>query len=119
MRQRAGTSSARRVKRDGALHVREAARFGLPSCCLFVLRAAMKLTPELIQSVPSQLNPIKERQLDLRGALCVRRFESLTRVLAYRLHHPCHRKSWYNQGPCVCYKYVALFHAENDMHLSL
>ncbi|PCH33361.1 L domain-like protein [Wolfiporia cocos MD-104 SS10] len=27
----------------------------------------MKLTPELIQSVPSSLNPIKERQLDLRG----------------------------------------------------
>ncbi|KAI0786097.1 L domain-like protein [Abortiporus biennis] len=27
----------------------------------------MKLTPELIQSVPSNLNPIKERQLDLRG----------------------------------------------------
>lgn len=28
---------------------------------------AMKLTPELIQAVPSTLNPIKERQLDLRG----------------------------------------------------
>ena len=28
---------------------------------------AMKLTPELIQSVPSHLNPIKERQLDVRG----------------------------------------------------
>jgi len=27
----------------------------------------MKLTPELIQSVPSTLNPVKERQLDLRG----------------------------------------------------
>ncbi|KAI0768585.1 L domain-like protein [Trametes elegans] len=27
----------------------------------------VKLTPELIESVPSQLNPIKERQLDLRG----------------------------------------------------
>ncbi|OBZ79857.1 U2 small nuclear ribonucleoprotein A' [Grifola frondosa] len=27
----------------------------------------MKLTPELIQSVPSTLNPAKERQLDLRG----------------------------------------------------
>ncbi|KAH8100475.1 L domain-like protein [Cristinia sonorae] len=27
----------------------------------------MKLTPELIQAVPSTLNPIKERQLDLRG----------------------------------------------------
>lgn len=27
----------------------------------------MKLTPELIQSVPSSLNPVKERQLDLRG----------------------------------------------------
>jgi len=27
----------------------------------------MKLTPELIQSVPSHLNPVKERQLDLRG----------------------------------------------------
>ncbi|CAL1696346.1 unnamed protein product [Somion occarium] len=27
----------------------------------------MKLTPELIEVVPSTLNPIKERQLDLRG----------------------------------------------------
>ncbi|KAH9947939.1 L domain-like protein [Amylocystis lapponica] len=27
----------------------------------------MKLTPELIESVPSALNPLKERQLDLRG----------------------------------------------------
>ncbi|EMD41634.1 hypothetical protein CERSUDRAFT_146749 [Gelatoporia subvermispora B] len=27
----------------------------------------MKLTPELIQSVPSSINPVKERQLDLRG----------------------------------------------------
>ncbi|KAI0359077.1 L domain-like protein [Trametes cingulata] len=27
----------------------------------------VKLTPELIESVPSHLNPIKERQLDLRG----------------------------------------------------
>ncbi|KAJ2970255.1 hypothetical protein NUW54_g12771 [Trametes sanguinea] len=27
----------------------------------------VKLTPELIESVPSQLNPVKERQLDLRG----------------------------------------------------
>ncbi|KZT06322.1 L domain-like protein [Laetiporus sulphureus 93-53] len=27
----------------------------------------VKLTPELIQSVPSSLNPLKERQLDLRG----------------------------------------------------
>lgn len=27
----------------------------------------MKLTPELLQGVPSTLNPIKERQLDLRG----------------------------------------------------
>ncbi|KAL6299033.1 L domain-like protein [Sparassis latifolia] len=27
----------------------------------------VKLTPELIQSIPSSLNPLKERQLDLRG----------------------------------------------------
>ncbi|KAI0757288.1 L domain-like protein [Daedaleopsis nitida] len=27
----------------------------------------MKLTPELIQTIPSQLNPLKERQFDLRG----------------------------------------------------
>ncbi|KAH9835828.1 L domain-like protein [Rhodofomes roseus] len=27
----------------------------------------VKLTPELIESVPSSLNPLKERQLDLRG----------------------------------------------------
>lgn len=27
----------------------------------------VKLTPELIQSVDSTLNPVKERQLDLRG----------------------------------------------------
>ncbi|KAI0080004.1 L domain-like protein [Panus rudis PR-1116 ss-1] len=27
----------------------------------------MKLTPELIEAVPSTLNPVKERQLDLRG----------------------------------------------------
>ncbi|KAF5312621.1 hypothetical protein D9619_003479 [Psilocybe cf. subviscida] len=27
----------------------------------------MKLTPELLAQVPSQLNPLKERQLDLRG----------------------------------------------------
>lgn len=31
------------------------------------LPPAMKLTPELIESVPSHLNPLKERQLDLRG----------------------------------------------------
>ena len=30
----------------------------------------MKLTPELIQAVPSTQNPIKERQLDLRGESC-------------------------------------------------
>ena len=29
--------------------------------------AMVKLTPELIESVPSSLNPLKERQLDLRG----------------------------------------------------
>jgi hypothetical protein len=28
---------------------------------------AMKLTPELIAQAPSALNPLKERQLDLRG----------------------------------------------------
>jgi U2 small nuclear ribonucleoprotein A' len=27
----------------------------------------MKLTPELLTQAPSSLNPIKERQLDLRG----------------------------------------------------
>ena len=27
----------------------------------------MKLTPELIAQAPSALNPLKERQLDLRG----------------------------------------------------
>ena len=27
----------------------------------------MKLTPELLTQAPSALNPIKERQLDLRG----------------------------------------------------
>ena len=27
----------------------------------------MKLTPELIAQAPSVLNPLKERQLDLRG----------------------------------------------------
>ena len=27
----------------------------------------MKLTPELIASCPSYLNPLKDRQLDLRG----------------------------------------------------
>lgn len=27
----------------------------------------MKLTPELLTQAPSTLNPIKERQLDLRG----------------------------------------------------
>lgn len=40
-----------------------------------------KLTPELLQAVPSQLNPLKERQLDLRGALRARRFAPLTRSL--------------------------------------
>ena len=35
---------------------------------------AMKLTPELIQAVPSTLNPVKERQLDLRGESCLPRF---------------------------------------------
>ena len=29
----------------------------------------MKLTPELIAQSPSSLNPLKERQLDLRGEL--------------------------------------------------
>lgn len=29
----------------------------------------MKLTPELIAASPSLLNPIKERQLDLRGEI--------------------------------------------------
>lgn len=33
-------------------------------------RAAMvKLTPELLAQAPSALNPVKERQLDLRGEL--------------------------------------------------
>ena len=29
----------------------------------------MKLTPELIASCPSYLNPLKDRQLDLRGEI--------------------------------------------------
>ena len=29
----------------------------------------VKLTPELLAQAPSALNPIKERQLDLRGKL--------------------------------------------------
>lgn len=47
-------------------------RFGL--CSSTRPTAMPKLTPELLQAVPSQLNPLKERQLDLRGALRARRF---------------------------------------------
>ena len=98
------TAQAQAVRSRGASSMiardtcARATRFGLALAQAGSRSTAMKLTPELIQSVPSQLNPTKERQLDLRGALRSRRLESLTRVLAHRIHHPCHRKSWYYQG---------------------
>lgn len=58
----------------------------------------VKLTPELIETVSSQLNPVKERQLDLRGAPFFGA-QTYARVEhACRLHHSCDRKSWYHQG---------------------
>ena len=93
-----GTAQAQAVGSRGASSVTaiarntcaRAARFRLALAQAGSRSTAMKLTPELIQSVPSQLNPIKERQLDLRGALRILRAEWLTRSLAHRIHHPCH-----------------------------
>ena len=87
--ERYGNDAARRDHQRAGTEARSAARpvcvIARPTCAKggqtqfrFVQRLwlvprrppTMKLTPELIQSVPSTLNPIKERQLDFRGAFC-------------------------------------------------
>lgn len=60
----------------------------------------MKLTPELLAVSPSALNPIKERQLDLRGEFFFISSETMASDFAFRKRSqdPRHRKSWCHQG---------------------
>lgn len=46
---------------------RRSARGGQTNCISLTFSSIMKLTPELIAHSKSALNPLKERQLDLRG----------------------------------------------------
>ena len=54
----------------------------LPVSCIIyhpdqlLLEAAMRLTAELIQNSLSYLNPLKERELDLRGAFDLKRADT-------------------------------------------
>lgn len=58
----------------------------------------MKLTPELLAQAPSALNPIKERQLDLRGESTKKVAFSLYANCRARIQNPCNRKPWCDQG---------------------
>lgn len=57
----------------------------------------MKLTPELLAQASSALNPIKERQLDLRGKPTEIRVV-IVRQLSSRIQNPRDRKPWCDQG---------------------
>jgi hypothetical protein len=57
----------------------------------------MKLTPELLAQASSALNPIKERQLDLRGKFTEIRVV-IVRQLSSRIQNPRDRKPWCDQG---------------------
>jgi hypothetical protein len=51
----------------------------------------MKLTPELLAQSPSHINPVKERQLDLRGIYLFIYHYALV-LCVHRLQNPCPRK---------------------------
>ena len=58
----------------------------------------MKLTPELLAQAPSALNPVKERQLDLRGKSTKKFVFSLYANCHARIQNPRNRKPWCDQG---------------------
>lgn len=58
----------------------------------------MKLTPELLAQAPSALNPVKERQLDLRGKSAENFMLSSYANCRVRIQNPCNRKPWCDQG---------------------
>ena len=61
--------------------------------------STMKLTPELLTQAPSSLNPIKERQLDLRGRSYINVCILVNRNI-YRIQNSRNRKPRCDQGRC-------------------
>ena len=58
----------------------------------------MKLTPELLAQASSALNPVKERQLDLRGESTENSCCRPMPTVRARIQNPCNRKPWCDQG---------------------
>lgn len=78
--------------------------------------AMVKLTPELLVQAPSAINPIRERQLDLRGESAKESYIARLADRPQRIQNPHHRKLGCHQGMCRLIASIALPVVSSDLH---